>query len=134
MSEVHKISIQSEDDIVHCRRTCRELAKNERFGLVDQTRITTVASELARNIFEYAGEGEVQVEIVHNDFGTAGIKMIFKDYGPGITDVSKAMQDGWTSHSGMGLGLPGSKKLMDEFEIESTPGKGTTITTLKWQR
>jgi serine/threonine-protein kinase RsbT len=134
LSVVERINIEDEHDIVLCRRTCREIAKNHGFNLVDQTRITTAASELARNVYEYAKSGIVSVEIITDLEHEAGIKVIFADKGPGIEDVEKALGEGWTSHKGMGLGLPGSKKLMDEFEIETEVGVGTTITVIKWLR
>jgi len=134
MSEVRKIEIMNEHDIVLCRRACREVAKELGFNLVDQTRITTAASELARNIFEYAGQGEVIMEFIAGPEGSNGLKLEFVDEGPGIENIEEAMGEGWTSNKGMGLGLPGSKKLMDEFHIESQLGKGSKITAIKWQR
>ena len=134
MSIQRKISIQSEQDIVICRRICRQIAKENHFNLVDQTRITTAASELARNIFEYAGEGEVIIELVHNEDEMVGLKMSFIDHGPGIENLDVALHEGWTSHRGMGMGLSGSKKLMDEFEIQTTPGEGTKVAVIKWRQ
>lgn len=132
MSVFRQIHIHDEHDIVLCRRACREVARDNKFNLVDQTRITTAASELARNIFEYAEEGDVFIEIVEDFEENIGLKLTFIDSGPGIIDVEEALQEGWTSNQGMGLGLPGSKKLMDEFEVSSNPGKGTKITAIKW--
>jgi len=134
MSEVRRIAISNEHDIVLCRRACREVAKEYGFNLIDQTRITTAASELARNIYEYASTGEVTIEYVNDEAGNPGIKLVFTDNGPGIENIDEAMHEGWTSNRGMGLGLPGSKKLMDDFHINSTPNKGTVITATKWQR
>lgn len=125
------IQINEERDIVICRQACREWAKSIGFNLVDQTRITTSASELARNIHDYAGSGEVIIEETE-DNGRAGIKIVFKDEGPGIPNLEQAMGEGWTSKGSMGMGLPGSKKLMDGFEIISEAGKGTMVTIWKW--
>ena len=130
-SQVEVIEIGAEKDVVICRQACREWARKIGFNLVDQTRITTAASELARNIHEYAGKGEVTIEEVQKE-GKTGIKIVFEDNGPGLDDIEKAMSEGYTSHRGMGMGLPGSKKLMDEFFIESEFGKGTKVTTYKW--
>ncbi len=134
MERTRHISISNEHDIVLCRRSSRELARELGFNLVDQTRITTTASELARNIFEYAKKGEVIIGVIENHEGHLGLKMTFIDKGPGIDNLDAALGEGWTSHRGMGLGLPGSKKLMDEFNIESIVGKGTTVTVVKWQK
>lgn len=134
MSVLRQIGIHSEHDIVLCRRACREVAKDYQFNLVDQTRVTTAASELARNIFEYADTGQVTIEILTNEVGDIGLKITFQDEGPGIENIEEAMREGWTSHRGMGLGLPGSKKIVDEFDISSTPGKGTTVTIVKWRK
>jgi len=128
--------INEEKDVVLCRRACREEAKKHGFNLVDQTRITTAASELARNVYEYAGKGETRIELLEPDDptdGSVGLRLIFEDQGPGIPDIEKALGEGWTSHRGMGLGLPGAKKLMDEFTIESEVGKGTRVTIVKWR-
>ena len=134
MERTRHIPIENEHDIVLCRRSSRELARELGFNLVDQTRITTTASELARNIYEYAQKGEVVIDAIENGEGHIGLKMEFIDEGPGIENVETALGEGWTSHRGMGLGLPGSKKLMDEFNIESTVGKGTKVTVIKWQK
>lgn len=134
MTELRRITIEDEQDVVLCRRVCREAARELGFNLVDQTRITTAASELARNIFEYADTGDVVLFSVQNDAGEDGLRIEFRDKGPGIDNVEDAMGEGWTSHRGMGLGLPGSRKLMDEFEIQSEPGKGTTVIVTKWRR
>ncbi|MBC8204958.1 anti-sigma regulatory factor [bacterium] len=131
MEEQDKIEILEEKDVVVCRQACRNWAKRMNFNLIDQTRITTAVSELARNIQEYAGQGEVQIQIVEKDM-RRGLRIIFIDHGPGIKNIKLAMSEGWTSHRGMGMGLPGAKRLMDEFALESEAGKGTTVTTCKW--
>ncbi|MDK9700277.1 MAG: anti-sigma regulatory factor [bacterium] len=127
------VEIREEKDVVICRQECRTYAKNLGFSLVDQTRITTAASELARNIFEYAKTGVVKIERATNE-DKSGLKMTFSDNGPGIANVDLALKEGWSSHRGMGMGMPGSKRLMDEFSIWSELGKGTVITTIKWLR
>ena len=130
-SEEEVILIEEERDIVICRQACREWAKNIGFNLVDQTRITTSASELARNIHDYAGSGEVIIADAEEN-GRMGIKIIFKDSGPGIANIEQALGEGWTTKGSMGMGLPGSKKLMDDFEIISDPASGTQVTIWKW--
>lgn len=103
------------------------------FGLVDQTKITTAASELARNTLDYGLGGDVEVESLSNDRGKPGIKLVFSDEGPGIADLKLALTDGYTSGHGMGMGLSGSKRLVNEFEIDSEVGKGTRVTITKWK-
>lgn len=125
------IHIGEEKDVVFCRQACREWAKRMGFNLVDQTRITTAASELARNIHEYTGEGDVIIQSVEYEY-KQGLLVIFIDHGKGIENVELAMSEGWTSHRGIGMGLPGSKRLMDEFSIESKVGVGTTVKICKW--
>lgn len=131
MGNLVTVVIDEERDIVYCRQECRAKAKEIGFSLVDQTRITTAASELARNIYEYAKRGEVTIEQVEND-DRRGIRMIFADKGPGIANIEDALSEGWSSHRGMGMGMPGSKRLMDEFTVISELGVGTTITATKW--
>lgn len=125
------IEITEEQDIVICRQACREWAKAIGFNLVDQTRITTAASELARNIHDYAKSGKVIIYEVDEE-DNKGIKIVFEDHGPGIANIEEALKEGWTSKGSMGMGLPGSKKLMDDFNIVSEVGKGTTVTIWKW--
>jgi serine/threonine-protein kinase RsbT len=127
------VTIMKEWDIVAARQMGREIAKNLGFGTVDQARITTAISELARNIYLYAGEGQICFEIVES-LDHKGIKVLATDTGPGIRDLSQVMEDGFTTSGGLGAGLPGVKRLMDDFDIESEVGKGTTITTTKWVR
>jgi len=126
-----EIPIKVEGDIVLVRQKIREAAKAASFGGTDVTRIVTAASELARNIYKYAGTGTVTCFKV-TDAGRTGLKIVFKDQGPGINDVDLAMQSGYTSSNGLGMGLPGSKRLMDEFQIDSTPGESTVVTVTKW--
>lgn len=127
------VKIINEWDIVAARQLGRNVAKDLGFGTVDQARVTTAISELARNIYLYAGQGTVAIEKVHRN-GKAGMKIIAVDEGPGIKDIRKVMEDGYTTSGGLGAGLPGVKRLMDEFDIDSTPGKGTKILATKWLR
>ncbi len=127
------VKITNEWDIVAARQQGRNVAKELGFGTVDQARITTAISELARNIYLYAGHGEVCIEKVY-DNGRKGVKIIALDQGPGIKDLRKVMEDGYSTSGGLGAGLPGVKRLMDEFDLTSTPGEGTDIRATKWLR
>lgn len=120
-------------DIVAARQMGREIAKNLGFGTVDQARITTAISELARNIYLYAEEGRIYFEAVES-LELKGIRVTAEDTGPGIKDLSLVMEDGYSTSGGLGAGLPGVRRLMDEFDIESEVGKGTKIVTVKWVR
>ena len=102
------------------------------FRLVDQTRIATVASELARNVVKYAGRGQMIAHAVEGVGGRRGLRLVFEDKGPGIPDISAAMRDGFSTGRGLGKGLPGSKRLVDEFQIESEVGRGTRVTIVRW--
>lgn len=125
------VEIITEWDIVAARQLGRNEAKRAGFGTVDQARITTAISELARNIYLYAGKGKIEIERV-TDGGMFGIKIIASDEGPGIPDLRKVMEDGFSTSGGLGAGMPGVKRLMDEFKVVSEPGAGTIITTTKW--
>lgn len=127
------IEVRSEWGIVAARQAGRELAKEIGFGSVDQARITTAISELARNIFLYAKIGQIRIEKV-NDQNKIGIKVSAHDNGPGIKDLRRLMEDDFTAAGGLGAGLPGVKRLMDEFSIDSTTAEGTTVSTIKWLR
>ncbi len=127
------VEIKHEWDIVHARQQGRQLAKDLGFGNVDQARITTAISELARNIYLYAGKGHIVIEAIKQE-NKLGLKIIASDEGPGIEDVRQAMQDGFTTSGGLGAGLPGVKRLMDDFDLVTVPGEGTTITALKFIR
>ncbi|CAH0310996.1 Serine/threonine-protein kinase RsbT [Peribacillus sp. Bi96] len=127
------VKIINEWDIVAARQLGRNVAKELGFGTVDQARITTAISELARNIYLYAGQGSVSIEKL-NINGKSGLKIIAQDQGPGIEDIRRVMEDGYTTSGGLGAGLPGAKRLMDDFDIESIPGEGTTIVATKWLR
>src|SRR6202034_3220909 len=126
------IPIKSSSDVVMVRQRVRVLAIEMKFSLVEQTKIVTAASELGRNTLEHGGGGELEIAEVTN--GTRkGIRLTFSDKGPGIVDVKQALTDGYTSKQGMGLGLGGSKRLMNEFEIKTAPGEGTTVTVIRWK-
>jgi serine/threonine-protein kinase RsbT len=127
------VKIINEWDIVAARQLGRNVAKELGFGTVDQARITTAISELARNIYLYAGQGQICIEKLYES-GKAGLKVVAVDNGPGIKDIRQVMEDGYSTSGGLGAGLPGVKRLMDEFGINSTPGDGTEITATKWVR
>ena len=127
------VNIHKEWDIVGARQLGREMAKELGFGTVDQARIATAVSELARNIYLYAEQGQICFEIIEN-IEHKGLCMTAIDAGPGISDISQVMQDGFTTSGGLGAGLPGVRRLMDEFDIRSEVGKGTRIKTIKWVR
>ncbi|WP_047150579.1 anti-sigma regulatory factor [Aneurinibacillus tyrosinisolvens] len=126
------IHVYNEWDIVVARQSGRDLAKSLGFGEVDQARITTAISELARNIYLYAKKGEIELAAL-SEGDRVGIQIISRDNGPGIRDVMKALEDGYSTSGGLGAGLPGVKRLMDEFSIESSEGKGTVIRAVKWK-
>ena len=115
------------------RQLVRDVATSARLSLVDQTKLVTAASEIARNTLVYGGGGEATVRLVSQ--GSAmGVEVVFSDEGPGIPDVDLALTDGWTSGSGLGLGLSGTRRLVDDFELDTAPGAGTRITITKWRR
>lgn len=128
-----RIGILTEQDVIVARQEGRALAQRLGFSPVDQARITTAISELARNIVVYAGKGEVTLAEVTGDTGKRGFEARFDDQGPGIADVRLAMSQGYTSGKGLGAGLPGTQRLMDEFEIQSDAGQGTHIVIRKWR-
>lgn len=127
-----KIEIRLESDIVLARKAGREMAEQMGFGPVDCIKIATAISELARNIFLYAKTGMIVVNHIEVKGQKKGVEILSEDSGPGIEDIEKAMCDGYSTSDGLGLGLPGTQRLMDEFEINSAPGKGTSIRTVKW--
>jgi serine/threonine-protein kinase RsbT len=126
------VPIVSSNDVVLARQKVRQWAVDMRFSLVDQTKLVTAASELARNALDHGKGGTMTVETVVNG-ARSGLCMIFEDHGPGIADVERALKDGYTTGSGMGLGLGGSKRLVNEFRIESEVGKGTRVTAVRWK-
>ena len=123
---------RTENDIVLVRQAVRKWAGEMAFSLVDQTKIVTAASELARNMLNYGGGGTVQLEVVQND-RRSGLRLVFEDRGPGIADIEQAMKDGYSSGQGMGLGLGGAKRLSHEFDILSKVGEGTRVSILRWR-
>jgi len=125
------LSITGEGDIVAVRRAVREAAHGVGFGVTDTTRIVTAASELARNVCKYAGQGTVHLRRVERD-GRGGLQLEFEDHGPGIPDVALALEQGYSTSGGLGLGLPGAKRLMDETDIRSDVGCGVTVSVTKW--
>ncbi len=127
------VDIYTEWDIVAARQLGRNEAKKAGFGTVDQARITTAISELARNIYLYAGKGKIEIERFEES-GLNGIAIIASDDGPGIPDARKVMEDGFSTSGGLGAGMPGVKRLMDEFKLETEVGEGTKITATKWLR
>ncbi len=132
-SDERAVPVLTEGDIVLARRTVREAANSMGFGITDTTRIVTAASELARNIVKYAGEGTMFVRFLQRD-GATGLELEFADRGPGIADVSQAMAEGFSTTGGLGMGLPGARKLMDDLQIQSIVGEGTRIVIRKWRR
>jgi serine/threonine-protein kinase RsbT len=133
MTEPILININNEFDIVLARQKGREVSKELQFGGVDQARITTAISELARNIYLYAGNGQITISVLEES-GRKGIHISAVDNGPGINDIRMVLQDGYSTSGGLGAGLPGVKRLMDSFDIDSMPGTGTTISITKWAR
>jgi serine/threonine-protein kinase RsbT len=131
VSDERRITIRSDDDVVAARREARELAASLGFEPTDLTLLATAISEVARNITAYAGEGEIVVS-VRNSGGRLGIRVVARDAGPGIDDVDLALRDGYSTGDGLGLGLPGARRLVDEFTIETAPGRGTVVTMVKW--
>ena len=131
MSDERRIAIRSDDDVVAARRAARELAASIGFEPTDLTLLATAISEVARNITAYAGKGEIVVS-VRNSGGRLGIRVVARDAGPGIDDVDLALRDGYSTGEGLGLGLPGARRLVDEFAIETAPGRGTVVTMVKW--
>jgi serine/threonine-protein kinase RsbT len=125
------LPIRSSADIVAVRQKVRAWSAELRFSLVDQTKLVTAASELARNTLEHGKGGEVRVEWVENG-ARRGLRLVFEDTGPGIPDIELALKEGYTTGGGLGLGLGGAKRLVNEFDIQSTPGQGTRIVAVRW--
>ena len=120
-------------DVVLCRKLVRQLAGKLGFSVVGQTKLETAASELARNAIKYGGGGEMRWEALGEGLSNAGLRLTFEDHGPGIADLDAAMRDGYTTGKGLGMGLPGSKRLVEFFEIASSVGKGTIVTVARWR-
>jgi serine/threonine-protein kinase RsbT len=126
------LPIRTSEDIVRMRQAVRERAVAQGFSLVEQTKIVTAASELARNTLDYGGGGEVELQVLVNG-SRSGLRLSFIDHGPGIADIETALRDGYTSGNGLGLGLGGAKRLSNEFSIDSKPGAGTKVTITRWK-
>jgi serine/threonine-protein kinase RsbT len=131
-SDLETFPIRNGEDVVKARQLVRRQAMDAGFSLVEQTKIVTAASELARNTVIYGGGGSLQLEML-NDAARRGLRLTFEDQGPGIPDVQVALRDGFTTGSGLGLGLGGAKRLMNEFAISSEPGRGTRVTAVRWK-
>jgi serine/threonine-protein kinase RsbT len=131
-TRTERLAIRSSEDVVRVRQLVRTLAVEAGLSLVDQTKIVTAGSELARNTLDYGGGGDVLAEVIE-DGGRKGVRLVFEDHGPGIADIQLALKDGYTSGSGLGLGLGGARRLSNEFSIESTLGVGTKIAIARWK-
>lgn len=126
------LPVRTEEDIVASRQKVRALTQQLKFSLVDQTKMITAASELSRNTVVHGGGGQMRWEVLEQGL-KRGLRLHFEDSGPGIPDLQLALTDGWTSGGGMGLGLPGSKRLVHEFDLQSTPGQGTHVCITRWK-
>ena len=126
-----RLEIHSSEDVVRVRQRVRALAVESGLGLVDQTKVVTAASELARNTLDYGGGGTVDIELVNG--ARRGVRLVFEDQGPGIKDIDAALRDGFSTGSGLGLGLGGAKRLCSEFTIQSVVGRGTRVTCSRWK-
>jgi serine/threonine-protein kinase RsbT len=126
------VEIRTSDDVVKVRQRARAMAVEAGFRLVDQTRIVTAASELARNVVDYGGGGSASLRLV-NENSRTGLRLLFEDQGPGIADIELALKDGYTTGDGLGLGLSGARRLMNDFEIDSAPGRGTRVSVTRWK-
>jgi serine/threonine-protein kinase RsbT len=132
LSKREVLPLKNSNDVVLARQKVRQWAIELRFSLVDQTKLVTAASELARNTLDYGLGGEMTIEVITAGV-RAGLRLTFEDHGPGIPDIEQALKDGYTSGSGMGLGLGGSRRLVNEFSIESEVGQGTRVTVVRWK-
>ncbi|MEH1768224.1 anti-sigma regulatory factor [Nostoc sp.] len=132
MQKTETIDIQSSTDVILVRQSVRQLAVEIGFGLVDQTKIVTAASELARNTLDYGGGGTVKLETLQEG-RRRGLRLTFEDRGPGIPDIDLALKDGFTTGNGLGMGLGGAKRLANEFDIQSAVGEGTRIIIVRWK-
>ncbi len=126
------VALQNADDIIKARQLVRDRAVTQGFSLIDQTKLITAASELARNTLIHGGGGEMRMVTLESG-ARRGVRLVFVDQGPGIEDIAQAMRDGFSTGGGLGLGLGGARRLVNEFDIESSPGKGTTVTIVRWK-
>ncbi|WP_404407069.1 anti-sigma regulatory factor [Jeotgalibacillus malaysiensis] len=132
MQKSEVIHIHKEDDIILARQNSREIAKSLNFSATNQARILTAVSELARNIYRYAGSGEIKMEAI-KEINKTGLRIVAADEGPGISDITNALKQGYSTSGSLGAGLPGLKRMMDEFQIVSEEERGTKVTVVKWQ-
>ena len=132
MPKYDPIPLRNEHDVIAARQLVRSVTTDLKFSLVDQTKLVTATSELARNTVVHGGGGTMSCETEYRD-GRNCVRLTFEDHGPGIADLSLAMKDGWTSGSGLGMGLPGTRRLVNEFHIESSPGNGTRVVIARWK-
>ncbi|HET9039691.1 MAG TPA: anti-sigma regulatory factor [Gemmatimonadales bacterium] len=132
VERTESLEIRNSNDIVRVRQRTREWSVEVGFSLVDQTKMVTAASELARNTLEHGGGGTARLELLANH-GRRGLRLTCQDQGPGISDLEQALRDGYTSRGGLGLGLGGARRLANEFAIESRPGEGTVVTITRWK-
>jgi serine/threonine-protein kinase RsbT len=133
VEKTESLPVRTSEDVVRVRQAVRAHAAALRFSLVDQTKIITAASEIARNTIDYGLGGDLRIDDVTVG-ARNGLRLVFQDKGPGIADISRVLEDGYTTGNGLGLGLSGAKRLSNEFEIQSKPGEGTTITLIRWNR
>lgn len=134
MADESVVTIESDADVVTARQQARAMASQLELSSTDQTLLATAISEVARNITAYAVRGEVHLSVIKDSDGRRGIRVIASDEGPGIENVELALQDGYTSGTGLGLGLPGARRLVHDFNIETAPGRGTKVTLIMWER
>lgn len=132
-SDLETFPVRSGEDVVKARQAVRRRAMDAGFNLVEQTKIVTAASELARNTVIYGGGGEMRIERLYDGPKRIGLRLTFEDQGPGIVDIDLALRDGYTTGNGLGLGLSGARKLSHEFDIKSAPGQGTRVTITRWK-
>jgi serine/threonine-protein kinase RsbT len=132
-TKAERLDLQTEEQVVRVRQLVRQSAAEIGLSLVDQTKIVTAASEIARNTVVYGGGGVVKIELIQSESGRRGLRLIFEDKGPGIADPELALRDGYTTGNGLGLGLGGAKRLVNEFELDTKPGEGTRITLIRWK-
>jgi serine/threonine-protein kinase RsbT len=132
VTKTETLPLEKEQDIVMARQAVRKLTQELRFSLVDQTKMVTAASEIARNTLIYGGGGRMQWEVLSDGIKT-GLRLTFEDQGPGIPNLDLAMMDGWTSGSGLGMGLSGTRRLVNEFDLQSEAGKGTRVIITRWK-
>jgi serine/threonine-protein kinase RsbT len=132
-ARAERCELRTEEQVVRVRQIVRQLAADIGLSLVDQTKIVTAASEIARNTLVYGGGGAVEIQTLENESGRRGLRLVFEDSGPGIENPELALRDGYTTGNGLGLGLGGAKRLVNEFELDSRVGEGTRVTLTRWR-